>query len=100
MSHLRCGDQDCSEQLVGPQGLHGGDVLVGRAWWCVHNEEVQVPPGHVGDKLFNQSCEIKGTDKKTQTTTGFSKWLGAVGQGPGRVDKAVCQHNIALSSSE
>lgn len=55
--YLWCGDHKSPKGPVGAQGFHSGHVLIRSPWRCVHNQIVQLPPGHVRHKLLYQCCK-------------------------------------------
>ena len=75
--YLGRGDHEGPQGTVGAQGVHHGHVLVRGAWGRVHNQVVQLPPGHVGHKLLYQRCRNPG-----RLGVGGSGQAGRVSPGP------------------
>lgn len=53
--YLGRSDHEGPQRAVGAQCLHSGHVLVRGPWWCVHNQVVQLSPGHIRHELLYQS---------------------------------------------
>lgn len=102
LPYLRRGDHDGPQGAVGPEGFHGRHVLVGGSRRRVHNQEVQLSPGHVSHKLLYQSCEgpggsggrsQKGAPTPAASTLLLRTWGGStMQQGP-------CPHKHHLRPS-
>lgn len=75
--YLGCGDHEGPQGTVGAQGVHHGHVLIRGPWGRVHNQVVQLPPGHVGHKLLYQRCGDPG-----RLGVGGSEQVGRVSPGP------------------
>lgn len=75
--YLGRGDHKGPQGTVGAQGIHHGHVLVRGPWGRVHNQVVQLPPGHIGHKLLYQRCGDPG-----RLRVGGSGQAGRVSPGP------------------
>lgn len=76
LQYLGRGDHESPQGVVGAQGIHCGHVLVRGPWGRVHNQVVQLPPGHVRHKLLYQRCKDPGRSDsrelpKPTTSTGL-----------------------------
>lgn len=75
--YLGRGDHEGPQGAVGAQGVHHGHVLIRGPRGRVHNQVVQLPPGHIRHKLLYQCCGDPG-----RLRIGGSRWVGRVSPGP------------------
>lgn len=58
--YLGRGDQEGAQGAAGAQGVHRGHVLIRGPRGRVHNQVVQLSPGHIRHKLLYQRCKDPG----------------------------------------
>lgn len=65
--YLGCGDDEGPQGTVGAQGVHGRHVLIRGARGRVHNQVVQLSPGHIRHELPDQRCKDPGRPGRAPT---------------------------------
>lgn len=75
--YLGRGDHEGPQGAVGAQGVHHGHVLIRGPRGRVHNQAVQLPPGHIRHELLYQRCGDPGRRR-----TGGGRWVGRASPGP------------------